>query len=348
MLLNEPLQNGNQVIVAGGNVALGVHVLTGGITVLANDNTAGKAVALGGSKDGGFVLAVGSADHVTVVVHVVLAHQEGDPALRNTDIAVSEVGSGGALHFVSHIIGRNQNVALFVHGFQHSFELSDGGHVLVVAGLGTFAVEGPGGIHDQGVEEHVSDSVHIGVGNKLAVKLLELRDLCSQEVVILILLKRLDQFNGTEIVKSCCHGIGLFGDILSHGLQLLGGEGSLGGLRGGTKLLLTILVGVYDAGDDSLDGKHNDQQHGSTDQTEPNGGPVFAEHPLPLGTALSSASASGDIIHMVFGHGNHPFIQSVITLLCNYYLLLYLSLTGNATEFFLRIGFSFTYGCFSV
>ena len=201
VLLNESLQNRNNVVFACCDIAVGIHIFAGRIAVFVDYQTAGKAVTLGIGKDGGFIHAAGIADHISVIVDIVLTEQERSLAFRKADASIGKIGvSAGTGGLIGDIIRRNKNIAPVIQFLQDRPEFSDCNHVEVVAILFVIAVKCPVCIYDQGVEEQMTDVVKIRVGHQFFVFFGVFFDLVGQYLIFFVFFKAFQKGNSTGVV----------------------------------------------------------------------------------------------------------------------------------------------------
>ena len=188
---------------------------------------------------------------------------------------------------VGHVVGGDQHVAALVHALEDLVELVHGGHVEVVALLAVVAVEAAGLVNNQGVEEDVGDLVHLGIGHQLRISLSILGDLGIQLLGGTIAGIALEQGNSGFVIIARRQKIRLFdqfldilGDLLLRGLGIV---------LNGVRLLGGIIISdrVPDQTNNALDAGDEDHHQQQADQTETDGGPIFAQDTLPLGTALA-------------------------------------------------------------
>ena len=254
MLLNKGFQRRHQIVGAGGDVAVGIHVFAGGVAVLTDDDLVSEAVTAYVGIDGRLVFAVTGAHHIAVVVHVVLAHEEGDLSLRQADVAVLKPGAVIVHHFVGDVVGGDQHETPVIHALQDLVEFIHRDHVHVVAVLIDIAVKGPLRIHNERVEEDVGDVVQIIVADQRFVQCVVGIDLCFDLTAFFVACHAFQQSDGTFVIIA---GGKLF-RLCQSQRHFLRVKSLGGGDRGGNRRLLQLFqlfVMVVQHGRNTDDGK---------------------------------------------------------------------------------------------
>ena len=146
MLLHELIQNRHQIIVPNGNISVLIGILVFRLSIFIQNHLIRKAVTF----------------HVNVVIHIVLGHHKGLLALRKHNLLLHHFLRSVRLflHF-RQIMHVHHHVAPVVHFLDDFLKLRNGGHygIELLSLMGV--CQSPVYIHNQDMEENVSDIIHI-------------------------------------------------------------------------------------------------------------------------------------------------------------------------------------------